>query len=211
MLSLFRKEWHEHLSKLCLCYKFQKTQTWVNDRIMTVVFGEVSLALYFLLYNQWSLSHTKGKWHCLRTHYAISRLCSLQWKAPDLLFLHVKVFQPAFCAAFIPLLLTPALIAAWGTMTETCTHAAAYWPTTLSVENQSWNKKQRERRGKKEMPVIWTGFEKVFFPPVVILVTSFRSDAQEHEFCLCCTVWSESKHTTVFSLCHYHRINSIVA
>lgn len=68
-------------------------------------------------------------------------------------------FQLAFCVEFIPQLLTAALIAAWGTMTQTCTHAAAYWPMTLSVENQSRNKKQRERRGregKRKMPVSWT-------------------------------------------------------
>jgi len=61
-------------------------------------------------------------------------------------------FQLAFCVEFIPPLLTAALIAAWGTMPRTWTHAAAYWPTTLSVENQSRNKKQREKgeRGEKK-------------------------------------------------------------
>lgn len=125
--------------------------------------------------------HTPRASDVIWAHYAISILCSLQWKTPALLCLHVKVFLPAFCAAFIPLLLTAALIAAWGTVTQTCTHAAAYWPTTLSVENQSRNKKQREKEGrerkKKEMPASWTGFKEAFFKDV-ILVTSFWSEAR---------------------------------
>lgn len=78
-------------------------------------------------------------------------------------------FQLAFCVEFIPLLLTAALIAAWGTMTQTCTHAAAYWPTTLSVENQSRNKKQREReggeRGKERCLLVGQGLKRLPPPP----------------------------------------------
>lgn len=111
--------------------------------------------------------HTPRASDVIWAHYAISILCSLQWKAPALLCLHVKVFLPAFCAAFIPLLLTAALIAAWGTVTQTCTHAAAYWPTTLSVENQSRNKKQRKKEGrereKKRCLLVGQDLKRLFF------------------------------------------------
>lgn len=185
----------------------QKPWEWVkNDRIV-IIFGEVSLALYFLLCNQWSLPHTKGQVTLSANPLCHQQVVFITVKGSRSSVLACQGFQLAFCVEFIPLLLTAALIAAWGTMTQTCTHAAAYWPTTLSVENQSRNKKQRERggrEGKRKMPVSWTGFEKAPPPPpptsVVILVTSFRSDAGEHGFCLCCTVLSESKHTTVFSL-----------
>lgn len=44
-----------------------------------------------------------------------------------------RFFLPAVWVAFLSLLLTAALFAPWGTMT----HAAAYWPMTLSAEFQS--------------------------------------------------------------------------
>lgn len=123
-------------------------------------------------------------------------------------------FPACLLCCLIPLLLTAALIAAWGTVTETCTHAAAYWPTTLSVENQSRNKKQRKREGgkegkKKRRLLFGQGLERLF--PQLSFLWHLSYLMHRSFVCLFCTVWSESKHTTVFSLCHYRRINSTVA
>jgi len=167
--------------------------------------------LYFLLCNQWSLPNIKDKWHCLRTHYAISRMCSLQWKAPDLLCLHVKVSSlPSVLSSSLHCSLRP-----WSQPEAPC-HGHEHTllltdlrPCQLRTNLEIRNRERRGREGKRKMPVSWTGFEKA--PPSCHSCDIFLIQCRGTWVCLCCTVLSESKHTTVFLLCYPHRINSTVA
>ncbi len=177
ILLLYGKECHEHLSKsLNLCSADLK----IHEQNRNAIFQSTIPFYCMFCCVIGDHCHTPRASDVIWAHYAIIILCSLQWKSPALLCLHVKVFLPAFCAAFIPLLLTEALIAAWGTVTQKCTHAAFtdLWPcqlrTNLEIRNREW---KREERGEKEMPASWTGFEEAFLKDA-ILVTSFWSEAR---------------------------------
>ncbi len=104
--------------------------------------------LYVLLCNRWSLPHTKGKWRYL------SPLCH-----HHIVFITVKVSSSSVlaCQGFPACLLccVHPSTAHWSpdrslrhcdTEMHTC---CFYWPMTLSVENQSRNKKQRVKEGRE--------------------------------------------------------------
>ncbi len=98
--------------------------------------------------NRWSLPHTKGKWRYL------SPLCH-----HHIVFITVKVSSSSVlaCQGFPACLLccVHPSTAHWSpdrslrhcdTEMHTC---CFYWPMTLSVENQSRNKKQRVKEGRE--------------------------------------------------------------